>query len=172
MLLIIICVLLLIWTSNNKEKSDLLVSPDIIVQANSITNHADRITYTGDQLRQMGHSYLLNSMWRSVPNYPTLRTIKSLRINKRRIRFQNFRKKEQRTINFNNLADIPKDPSSSILNSKCFTFGTINARSIKSTINHILEVLTRESLDFLIVTETWLKDTDKCTSWLNASRSS
>ena len=68
----------------------------------------------------------------------------------------------------NNLKSLPLDPDLHILNSKNLTFGTVNAHSIRNNINHIIELLVREHLDFLVITETWLNNMDDCASWLNA----
>ena len=170
MLTILLMFLISIWTNISRRKHDLSVSPVIIVQhdLDSVPNQLEPISYLSSDLRKLGELYLLNPKLRSTPNYTTLRNIKECRINKRRIRFQKFRKQELREQNLNNISEIPHDPANPILNSKCFKFATVNARSIRNNINLILDVVLREDLDFLIVTETWLKNTEDCKSWLNA----
>ena len=38
----------------------------------------------------------------------------------------------------------------------------------KNTINHLTDVLIREKIDIVVVTETWLKDDETGHAWLNS----
>lgn len=40
----------------------------------------------------------------------------------------------------------------------CFTFGTVNARSLMNKVTQIYDLLVSENLDLLLITETWLAD--------------
>ena len=117
------------------------------------------LTYTSAQLRE-----IFGSMKRCVPNYTALRTIKSLKINKRRIRFQKHQRHSQKRANLSNLATLPHEPQQPILSSKFLCFGMVNARSM-SSIDLIMELVLREDLDFIVITETWLKHDDDL--WLH-----
>ena len=155
------------------QKMDFSHGSDIIVQLSHSIEHGDHvdsrpcITYSGDELRDLGQKYLLNSKWRSVPNYSTLRNIKQLRINKRRIRFKKVTKAE-RHVNHANLTKLPSDPQQPMLNSKNIKVATVNARSIRTSVNLILDVLSTEGIDLLVITESWLTKGDESVSWLNA----
>ena len=181
MLCLLLLILITLWTQIHKENHGLNLSLPIIdhsvqlgpsrlnelkVKHGALTNHAEPITYTSQQLHGIGENFLLNPKLRSIPSYDTLRTIKALKINKRRIRLQHWSKQQRRSVLMSNLRDIPPDPSKPILANKNMTFGTVNARSIKSSINQIVDLLVREHLDFLLVTETWLKPKDD--PWLNS----
>ena len=122
-----------------------------------------KISYTSAELKAIG-----NQMKRKVPNFSTIRTIKRLKINRRRIRLQKFWKRAERKINLQNIVSLQKDIDVPVLNHKFISFGTVNARSIRSSINLILELLVREKLDFLVVTESWLRHDDD--HWLRSQQ--
>ena len=124
--------------------------------------------YTRDDLLKLKDTDLNNKSIRTIPNYQALRNIKNFRINHRRIRIQNWKKSEVIRINMNNLAVLPMDPDHQILNNKNIKFGTVNARSVKQNFSIILDLLVRENLDFLVITESWLKENVESWSWLNA----
>ena len=181
MLCLLLLVLITFWTQIHKENQGLNLSLPIIdhsVQSgpsrlnelnakhDALADHAKPIMYTSQQLHNIGKNFLLNPKLRSVPSYDTLRAIKSLKINKRRIRLQHWSKQQRRSVLMSNLYDIPPDPDKPILTNKNMTFGTVNARSLKSSINQIVDLLVRERPDFLLVTETWLKPKDD--PWLSS----
>ena len=172
MLCLLLLVLITFWTQIHKENHGLNLSLPIIdhsVQSgpsrlnglkakhNFRIDHAEPIMYTSQQLHSIEKNFLLNPKLRSIPSYDTLRAIKSLKINKRRIRLQHWSKQQRRSALMSNLRDILPDPNKPILTNKNMSFGTVNARSIKSSINQLVDLLVRERLDFLLVTETWLK---------------
>ena len=157
----------------NRTLSDLnlnIVHPVLPVQQGQshLTDHNqhDRITYTGTELRSIGNAFLLNTKHRSVPNYQALRKIKELHINKRWIRLQKWTKHDLRRANLNNLSDIPLDASTPVLNSKNIRVGTVNVRSLKTSVNLVQSLLLREHLDVLLITETWLRASDE--EWMKA----
>ena len=159
--LFIICA---IWSRLNGKKSNNLMEPDIIVHCENI----NRIEYSSSELRKIGSNYMLNSKNRRPPDFQTLKTIKFLRINRRRIRFKNKPRSVHRHINHNNLCELPHDPDQPILNNKNIIFATVNTRSIKTNINIILDILNKECIDLIMVMESWLKCTPDCLSWLNS----
>ena len=161
----------IIWTYTT-PKSELNLNQTLIIDHQngfiSTCNQPERIAYTRDELLQLRNVALNDKQIRTIPNYHALRQIKKYRINRRRIRLQNWQKVEIRKVNMNNLAVLPMDPDHQILNNKNISFGTVNARSVKENFPIILDLLIRENLDFLVITETWLKDNVECQSWLNA----
>ena len=46
---------------------------------------------------------------------------------------------------------------------------TINARSVKNKQQKIVETIELENTDFIMRTETWLKNTDEDKSWISTS---
>ena len=154
--------LVFFWTyllprSEDRDKN-LITLP---LSFNNGVQHDLTCKYTSQQLRSIGAN-----MDRLLPPYQAIRKIKELKINKRRVRLQKITKTEERLINFKNLASIPPDGNQPILYQNKFSFGLVNIRSIKTKINLILSMFIREKLDFLAITETWLRDTDS--DWLNS----
>ena len=47
---------------------------------------------------------------------------------------------------------------------------TINTRSIKNKVELVLENSELQNLDFLAITETWLKDTNEDRAWISSSQ--
>ena len=123
-------------------------------------NHAN-LAYTSNMLKSIGEQ-----MPRCLPKYDAIRNIKQLRINKRRIRLQKITKPEKRQVNFENLLIIPSSVDTPILNKSGLNFGSVNARSLRTSLLLILDLFLRENLDFLIITETWLGNHDDL--WLNS----
>ena len=163
---IILLVYITVWThildKNQENVKDLTLSPMDQHDQNK------QITYTSKELKSMGQNFLNNKLIRKVPNFKTIRVIKDLKINARRIRIQKWKKVLLRKQNLNNLKDIPYDGAQPIVLNSKYTFATVNVRSLKTSMNQLLEIIVREDLDFIMVTETWLKDDDASQSWLNA----
>ena len=157
MLWLLWTILTVLWTyvpsKNYQNARDLPLS--LTVQADPLHSTSRKLAYSSAELRQIG-----DLMVRKIPNYYDIRRIKELKINKRRIRLQKFKRVEVRKANLANLACLPRD-NKAILNIKNMSIGTVNARSLKQSINMIMELLIRESLDILLVTETWLGPRDE-----------
>ena len=159
--------ILVVWKNIFSDNRDLNTFNSIIVHHDTHGNHVDRVSYGSLELKRIGSDYL-NSKHKRPPDYRTLRIIKDLRINARRIRLQKWKKIMLRKSNLDNLAQLNRDSERPSLDTKKISIGTVNVRSLKSSINHLLAVLHRENLDCLVVTETWLKNDDDSLSWLNA----
>ena len=54
-------------------------------------------------------------------------------------------------------------------NSNNIRIATINVRSVKNKQQQIVETTELENLDFFMLTETWLKNTDEDKAWINTS---
>ena len=91
---------------------------------------------------------------------------KNLRLIEEEIRLQKWKKTEKRGVSLGNLSCLPRNENMPILNNKFVTFATTNARSLKQSINIILELFIRENLDFMVISETWL--TAKDDFWLRS----
>ena len=52
---------------------------------------------------------------------------------------------------------------------KSFQFATVNTRSLKPREDIILEALNDYQMDLLVITETWLRDTEDNQQWLLGS---
>ena len=166
MLWFILLVLISIWKLTRQENNDLPEVQQIIVHHDT-SNHGTRTCYSADQLRSIGKAYL-SSKHRRPPDFKALRVIKDLKINARRIRLCKWKKLLLRSCNLNNLATFPRDAESPTLTTKNILMATVNVRSVRTSMNQLLEVLHRENLDIVVVTETWLKNNAECNSWLDA----
>ena len=158
MLWILLAIFTTIWTHIEPKKQNFVKELPLSPTGNHVTN---RLTYSSSELKQIG-----DLMVRKVPNYYAIRRIKELKINRRRIRLQKRKKTDQRGVSLGNLSCLPRSENMPILNSKFVSFATVNARSLKQSLNMILEVIVRENLDFIVITETWL--TTKDDFWLKS----
>ena len=104
---------------------------------------------------------------RCIPKYGTLKKIKDLKINWRRIRFQKFTRHTQRSVNFNNLRDLDRYWSDTLYN-KHVQVATVNTRSMRNKIDTLLHLLIDSGIDILGIMETWLRNDEDDEAWLNA----
>ena len=102
--------------------------------------------------------------WYSILHYETITRVRNLKINKRP-RKQDTRKLEKRIVNTKNLVRLRNNPNLS----NNIRIGTVNTRSIRNKTQLVLENSRLENLDFLVITETWLTDTDEDQQWLKTS---
>ena len=90
-----------------------------------------------------------------------IRRIRSLKINRKRIRIQDYIKPSARGINTRNLIYVPIVDSQGKQIEKNFKIATLNTRSLKPKAHLVLEEYLENNLDILLLTETWLSDNDK-----------
>ena len=126
-------------------------------------------SYTSCQLHAINHSIKLENR-RNIPNFDTIRRVKELKINQRRIRLSKYQKVLSRKANLNNLNEIEMDPERSDLSCKHINIGTVNARSVRSKSELIFEMMIKESLDLLLITESWLKKKEQDIIWLKSPK--
>ena len=119
--------------------------------------------YTRDQLFQFKIKLKLDNRY-SILSHDTINRVRHLKINKRP-RKQDTRKLEKRLVNTKNLAR----PKNSQNHSNNIRLGTVNTRSIRNKTQLVLENSRLENLDFLVITETWLTNTDEDQQWLKTS---
>ena len=119
--------------------------------------------YTRDQLFEFKNKLKLDNLY-SILHYETITRVRNLKINKRP-RKQDTRKLEKRIVNTKNLARLRNSPNLS----NNIQIGTVNTRSIRNKTQLVLENSRLENLDFLVITETWLTDTDEDQQWLKTS---
>ena len=142
----------MVWTHIDTKKQSFVKELPLSLTGSHVTN---RLTYSSLELRQIG-----DLMVRKVPNYYAIRRIKELKINRRRIRLQKRKKINRRGVSLGNLSCLPKGENVPVLINKFVSFATVNARSLKQSINMILELILREGLDFIVISETWLAAKD------------
>ena len=119
--------------------------------------------YTRDQLFEFKNKLKLDNRY-SILHYETINRVRDLKINKRPKK-QDTRKLEKRIVNMKNLVRLRNNPNSS----NNIRIGTVNTRWIRSKTQLVLENSRLENLDFLVITETWLTNTDEDQQWLKTS---
>ena len=166
---IIILLILIVWTSgksNYKRNRNLqLISRGVHSTVNSWLGSLR--SYNSTQLKEIYHDLRQNNR-RMIPDFDTIRKVKGLKINKRRIRLSNGYKHDYRKSNLENLIDIQKDPELPDLSCRNIKIGNVNARSVRGKSELIFELLFKEDLDLLLVTESWLKNKDRDNIWLES----
>ena len=117
-------------------------------------------TYTRQQLLAIQNMVKLDNRYSRIP-FKTINLVRKLKINKCPSKLD----KEcpiikQTKIQAKNLVNIEIKPTDKIV-SQHIRIATVNTRSIKNKIELVLENSELQNLDFLAITETWLKDTDE-----------
>ena len=120
-----------------------------------------RPIYTRDQLLRVKNKLKLDNQY-SILKYETITRVRELKINKRPRKIDT-RKLERRIVNTKNLITPKTSPNSS----NNIQIGTVNTRPIRNKTQLVLENSRSENLDFLVITETWLTNTDEDQQWLN-----
>ena len=137
-------------------------------RCNQPTNNL--LSYKREQLVQIGqqdrHDNLLALLSGSIANIQRLKTYKKrLKIkNKKPSRIQ------QHGVNFRNICQIKSYNQDASEHIKNIRLGTLNAISIKSKEELIMENFNEYQLDALLITVTWLQNTDEDDTWLQASK--
>ena len=157
-----------------------IISPNL-VQASSATgsphkaqyNQEDTIerrpTYTRQQLLDIKNLVKLDNRYSKIP-FETINLVRKFKINKRPSKLDRERPTIKQTkIQPSNLVNIEIREDSKLV-SNHIRIATVNTRSIKNKVELVLENSNLQNLDFLAVTETWLKDTDEDRAWIETSQ--
>ena len=161
---------IIVWQNKGlkrRKRNRILIN---VVENQSTVNSTvkcDKITYTSDQLRDIYHALQLENR-RMVPDYGTIRRVKEYKINRRRIRLTKREKLTQRSLNLNNIYQLPLDPELSIMPISSLCLATVNIRSIKNKSEILFELLHRDQVNIIVITESWLKNNDSDKIWLKS----
>ena len=147
----------------------IVLTPDenynFTAERSTCTGNIGAYTYTRDQLITMS-SKLRNSKYCTLP-FDTIRNIRELKLNECPTRKHNNRYLlKPKTANTKDLIQISLTEKNNLNNIR---IATINVRSIKNKPKQIVETSNLENTDFIILTETWLKDTDEDKAWIDSS---
>ena len=124
-------------------------------------------TYTRQQLLDIKNTVKLDNRYSRIP-FETINLVRKFKINKHPSKLDGERPTIKQTkIQPSNLVNIEIKNDSKIV-SKHIRIATVNTRSIKNKVELVLENSHLQNLDFLAVTETWLKDTDKDRAWISS----
>ena len=126
-------------------------------------------TYTRQQLLDIKNIVKLDNRYSRIP-FETINLVRKFKINKHPSKLDGERPTIKQTkIQPNNLVNIEIKEDSKIV-SQHVRIATVNTRSIKNKAELVLENSHLQNLDFLAVTETWLKDTDEDRAWIASSQ--
>ena len=132
-----------------------------------IPSQPERIHYTQDELhalRELSHDHGRGNTSRKLTS-DTIKTIKQLGINRKRVRIQDMSKAPPRGVNYNNLIVIKTvDDKGTFIDSN-IKLSTLNVRSLKNKSAIVYQELMDNNIDLAVITETWLKDTDSDIDW-------
>ena len=163
---ILILVIYMVWPwNNNKNQRNLIY---ISTQTSAQSTVKSPMCYMRDQLFAI-RDRVKHDKVRVIPNYHALRTIKDLKINRKRIRLQKQDKKEQRKINLNNLKHLEELKHDwTYTTTKFLNIATVNARSMRNKVTDIQHLLLDHDLDVLGITESWITESDDDICWMDA----
>ena len=142
-------------------------TPSSTVQYSRATGKHDSITYSHDQLTYLSKSQLCKNLIGLPPG--SIRRIRDLQLNKKRIKIKQKKTSTINHANFRNLKQVDTTNEIEQHEIEKFRFATVNTRSIKSKEDMILEALNEHQIDLLVTTETWLRDTNDDQQWLLGS---
>ena len=139
-------------------------TPSSTVQDSRTIEKHETITYSHDQLTYLSKSQLCKNLIGLPPG--SIRRIRDLQLNKKRIKIKQKKTSTINHVNFRNLRQVDKTNEVQQHKTEKFQFATVNTRSIKPKEDMILEALNEHQIDLLVTTETWLRDTEDDQQWL------
>ena len=113
--------------------------------------------YTREQLINM--SSKLKSCKYSILPFSAIETIRKLKINKRPSKLGSRLNNYTSKVNTRNLVQIHLGVNQ--IKTSNVRVGTVNTRSVKNKSDLVIETSKLENLDFLVISETWLKEEDE-----------
>ena len=126
-------------------------------------------TYTRQQLLAIQNMVKLDNRYSRIP-FKTINLVRKFKINKHPRKLDKEHPIIKQTkIQAKNLVNIEIKPNNKVI-SQHIRIATINTRSIKNKIELVLENSELQNLDFLVITETWLKDTNEDRAWISSSQ--
>ena len=124
-------------------------------------------SYTRDQLFNMSGKLKLSKY--CILPFNTIETSRKYKINKHPRKLDLKRNTQQTKVNTKNLVQIKQNKETCNSNSGNICIATKNVRSNKNKVEQIKETSKLENTNFVILTETWLKDTDEDRPWVATS---
>ena len=109
-----------------------------------------------------------HDQWYKILPFGAITRIRDLKINNR-LSHKNARPRIRHTpagINYRNLIQVELNKNNGIIHDTQLRMGTINIRSIKKNDQVLLREIIHSNLDIIIVTESWLRDTEVDQNWV------
>ena len=171
----IMCFSNLVIISPNSQLQPQLVSTSSAIgsphkaQYNQEDTIERRPTYTRQQLLDIKNIVKLDNRYSRIP-FETINLVRKFKINKCPSKLDGECPTIKQTrIQPSNLVNIEIKEDSKLV-SQHIRIATVNTRSIKNKVELVLENSHLQNLDFLAVTETWLKDTNEDRAWIESSQ--
>ena len=98
--------------------------------------------------------------------FDTINKIGELELNKHKARKYNRYLHKPKMVNTKNIIQINTTKKN---NSNNIRIATMNTRSVKNKQLQIIEIVKLQNIDFIMLTETWLKNMDEDKAWVNTS---
>ena len=160
-----------VWFTKRSIKKEL---KSIVVSGMGSMESLDKSTltlhYKSDQLGSIQNSMFTGVQYRKQHlDYETIRSVKMLWINRKRIRLQKYQKKDLRSANIRNLINI-QQVQEQWHEGKNMHLATVNARSIKNKSDDIVITMLNKATDLVVITESWLTDSIHDKVWLQTEQ--
>ena len=160
-----------------KQSKNLIEIEPVILNSSSVESEPIVTTpkhirrYELSALRAINHA----RQNKHVLPFGLVRSIHALKINKNRRKIKTRKpgssKYRPRGINCSNLIEIATDfKELKFFHTTKVKLGLINAQSMKNKETTLLDHITKNDLDFLIITETWLTDSIADSQWKTTSQ--
>ena len=134
----------------------------------SVYASGTRLYYGPNELRAINDSNNYDKRFKILP-YGTIRKIRELQINRRRQKTSIKNEPRQPGVNRNNLIHIRPTNTEGQFYTSNLNIATVNVRSLKNCEQQVLNEIIKGSIDVLVITETWLSNTQDDTHWIQAS---
>ena len=124
------------------------------------------LTYDPSVLKTICRNTKHDQRYKILP-FGAITRIRDLKIN--RLSRKNAQPRIRHTpagINYRNLIQVELNKNNGIIHDTQLRIGTINIRSIKKNDQVLLREIIHSNLDIIIVTESWLKDTEVDRNWV------
>ena len=125
------------------------------------------LTYDPSVLKTICHNTKHDQRYKILP-FGAVTRIRDLKINNRLSR-KNAQPRIRHTpagINYRNLIQVELNKNNGIIHDTQLRIGMINIRSIKKNDQVLLREIIHSNLDIIIITESWLKDTEFDRNWV------
>ena len=134
----------------------------------SVYASGTQLYYEPNELRAINDCNKHDKRFKILP-YGTIRRIREIQINRRRQKTSIKSEPRQPGVNHNNLIHIRPTNTEGQFCTSNLNIATVNVRSLKNCEQQVLNEIIEGSIDVLVITETWLSNTQDDAHWIQAS---
>ena len=127
-----------------------------------------QLSYGPNELRAINDQNKHDKRFKILP-FRTIRRIRELQINRRRQKTSIKSEPKQPGVNHNNLIHIRPTNTKGQFYTLSLNIATVNVRSLKNCEQQVLNEIIKGNIDVLVITETWLLNTQDDAHWIQAS---